>query len=229
MKCLQVVLYCLLLLATANTVNAGIIASFTADGSEFTPLAHPDMFVAKAFDNRCGVAASIQSMLLLRETPRPCTMIAAGSVQEEVGCRGAQTLGALTRPEVALVMEGTPADDTHGCDLADSQGRLRSGVQIRMLDPTAIMNRRLVHFVADTAKAEGIPHQMAVRKSGGTDAKSFQFTGTGVPCVVLGVPARYIHSHNSIIDITDYESAVRLVCAVLRRLDAATVAGFTAW
>ena len=89
------------------------------------------------------------------------------------------------------------------------------------------MSRRLVQLVADTAKAEGIPHQMAVRKSGGTDAKSFQFTGTGVPCVVLGVPARYIHSHNSIIDITDYESAVRLVCAVVRKLDTAAVEGLT--
>ena len=70
---------------------------------------------------------------------------------------------------------------------------------------------------------------MAVRKSGGTDAKSFQFTGTGVPCVVLGVPARYIHSHNSIIDINDYLSAVQLVLALVKKLDAATVAGFTAW
>ena len=197
--------------------------------SEFTPLANPDMFVSKAFDNRCGVAASIQSMLILRETPLPCTLIAAGSVQEEVGCRGAQTLGALTTPDIALVMEGTPADDTHGADLSESQGRVRGGVQIRVLDPTAIMNRRLVQLVADTARAEGIPHQMAVRKSGGTDAKSFQFTGTGVPCVVLGVPARYIHSHNSIIDVNDYLSVVRLVCAVVKQLDAATVAGFTAW
>lgn len=197
--------------------------------SEFTPLANPDMFVSKAFDNRCGVAAAIHSMLLLRTESLPGTLIAAGSVQEEVGCRGAQTLGSLTKPDVALVMEGTPADDTHGNDLADSQGRLRGGVQIRMLDPTAIMNRRLVQFVAGTAKAEGIPHQLAVRKSGGTDAKSFQFTGTGVPCVVLGVPARYIHSHNSIIDITDYEAAVRLVCAVVRKLDAAAVAGLTDW
>jgi putative aminopeptidase FrvX len=74
-----------------------------------------------------------------------------------------------------------------------------------------------VQFVAGIAREQGIPHQIAVRKSGGTDAKSFQLTGTGVPCVVLGTPARYIHSHNSIIDINDYLSAVRLVCAVVRK------------
>ena len=197
--------------------------------SEFTAMANPDMFVSKAFDNRCGTGAAIQSMQILRDTPLPCTLIAAGSVQEEVGCRGAQTLGTLTRPDVALVMEGTPADDTHGMDLAESQGKLRGGVQIRVLDPTAIMNRRLVQLVADTAKAAGISHQIAVRKSGGTDARSFQFAGTGVPCVVLGVPARYIHSHNSIIDLNDYLSAVQLVCAVVKKLDIPAVAGLTDW
>jgi len=197
--------------------------------SEFTPLANPDMFVSKAFDNRCGTGAAIQMMQMLRDASLPCTLIAAGSVQEEVGCRGAHTLGALTKPEVALVMEGTPADDTHGMDIAESQGKLGAGVQIRVLDPSTIMNRRLVDFVMDTAKDEGIPHQLAVRKSGGTDAKSFQFTGTGVPCVVLGTPARYIHSHNSIIDINDYLSALRLTCAVVRKLDAAAVRGLTEW
>ena len=197
--------------------------------SEFTPLANPDMFVSKAFDNRCGVSAAIQSMQLLRDVELRCNLIAAGSVQEEVGCRGARTLGAMTMPDVAIVMEGTPADDSYGMELAESQGRLRGGVQIRVMDPSAIMNRRLVNFVVETARTEGITHQLAVRKSGGTDAKSFQFAGTGVPCVVLGTPARYIHSHNSIIDINDYLSAVRLVCAVVRRLDAQTVAAFTAW
>ena len=197
--------------------------------SEFTAMAHPDLFLAKAFDNRCGVGAAIQSMKLLAGESLPCTLIAAGSVQEEVGCRGAVTLGNLTRPDFALVMEGTPADDTHGMDLADSQGKIRGGVQIRVLDPTAIMNRRLVQFVADIARAEGIPHQIAVRKSGGTDARSLQISATGVPVVVLGVPARYIHSHNSLIDINDYLSAVKLAVAVVRKLDAAATAQFTAW
>lgn len=197
--------------------------------SEFTPMAHPDRFISKAFDNRCGTGAAIQTMQLLRGETLPCTLIAAGSVQEEVGCRGAHTLAALTKPDVALVMEGTPADDTHGADAGESQAKLGSGVQIRVLDPTAIMNRRLVHFVADTAKAGGIPHQIAVRKSGGTDARSFQVYADGVPAIVLGVPARYIHSHNSIIDINDYLSAVKLAVAVVRKLDAAATAQFTAW
>jgi putative aminopeptidase FrvX len=105
--------------------------------SEFTPMAHPDLFMAKAFDNRCGIAAAMQAMQELAGTPLPCALIAAGSVQEEVGCRGAVTLGNLTRPDFALVMEGTPADDSHGMDMEASQGRLRGGVQIPRLSCTA--------------------------------------------------------------------------------------------
>lgn len=200
-----------------------------APDSAFTPLAAPGMFMAKAFDNRCGVAAAIETMKSLRDEKLPCRLVAAGTVQEEVGCRGAQTLGALVKPDVALILEGTPADDTPGMNLEEAQGALGKGVQIRVLDPTALMNRRLVRFVVDTAEAEGVPHQVAVRKSGGTDAKAMQFAETGVPCVVLGTPARYIHSHNSVINLSDYLAVVALTRALARRLDAETVAGFTRW
>ena len=200
-----------------------------APDSAFTALAGGERFVAKAFDNRCGVAAAVQTMQLLKNEALPCRLIAAGSVQEEVGCRGAVTLAALTRPDVALVMEGTPADDTPGMPAEESQGALGSGVQIRVLDPTALMNRRLVDLVLETARTEGIPHQLAVRRSGGTDARSYQFHQTGVPCIVLAPPARYIHSHNSILHLEDYLNTVRLTASVVRRLDAATVAGLTDW
>jgi endoglucanase len=113
--------------------------------------------------------------------------------------------------------------------LEESQGALGSGVQIRVLDPTALMNRRLVDLVLDTARATGIPHQTAVRRSGGTDARSYQFHQTGVPCIVLAPPARYIHSHNSILHLEDYLDTVRLTAAIVRRLDAATVACLTNW
>ena len=76
-----------------------------APDSAFTALAGGERFLAKAFDNRCGVEAAVQTMQLLKNESLPCQLIAAGSVQEEVGCRGAVTLAALTKPDVALVME----------------------------------------------------------------------------------------------------------------------------
>ncbi len=195
--------------------------------SDFREFNHPDLLLSKAFDNRVGCAAVVQAAQGLYPESLPCRLIAAGTVQEEIGTRGAKTLAHAVKADVALVLEGPPADDTPGFNRADSQGKLGGGVQIRLFDPSAVMSRRLADFVIATAQAANIPHQVTVRRSGGTDAAAFHVAGEGVPSIVLGVPARYIHTHNSVIDLNDQLAAVSLVQELVRRLDAATVASLT--
>ena len=195
--------------------------------SAFTPLAREDLLMAKAFDNRVGMAAAIQCGLMTAGVERGNRLILAGTVQEEVGLRGAKAAANAVKPDVVVVLEGPPADDTPGFNRADCQGRLGGGVQIRMFDPSAIGNPRLARFAQEVARSEGIPHQVTVRRSGGTDAGSFHLANEGVPCVVLGVPARYIHSHNAVIDLNDHLHMVALASALVRRLDGAAVAEFT--
>jgi len=194
-----------------------------APATQFTPMQKEGYYMAKAFDNRVGMAGAIQAaQILVREAGHPNTLIVAGTVQEEVGLRGAKSLASLVKPDVAIVLEGPPADDTPGFNPSESQGRLGGGVQIRLHDPSAIMNPRLADFAIETAEREGIPHQVTVRSSGGTDAGSFSMANEGVPCVVLGVPSRYIHSHNAMIDVHDYLCMVRLAVAMVKRLDKAS-------
>ena len=94
---------------------------------------------------------------------------------------------------------------------------------------TSIANPRLAALAIGVAQAEGIPHQVTVRRSGGTDAGSFHLANHGVPCIVLGVPSRYIHSHNAIIDLNDHLHMITLIIALVRRLDKETVDGLTAY
>jgi endoglucanase len=192
--------------------------------SEFLPFKNPRVLSSKAFDNRVGVGLMIESLRLLG-SDHPNTVCGVGAVQEEVGCRGAGTAASVIDPDVALILEGSPADDLPGGAGGQRQSILGKGPQLRYFDPTAISNRSFARLVEEVARAEGIPLQIAVRRGGGTDAKSIGVHGRGVPTVVLAVPARYIHSHVSLIHLDDYEAARRLVVAVLRRLDAATVAG----
>jgi endoglucanase len=64
--------------------------------------------------------------------------------------------------------------------------------------------------------------------TGGTDARSFQAHELGLPAIdVLGVPARYIHTHNSVLDVADLRACVYLAVALVRRLDAPTVKALT--
>lgn len=197
--------------------------------SAFTPMAREDYYMAKAFDNRVGMAAVIQSGQLLHNSMHPNRLVLTGTVMEEVGLRGAKTAAFVARPDVAIVLEGPPADDTPGFARSESQGRLGGGVQIRLFDPTAITNPRLAQLAVQVAREEGIAHQLTVRRTGGTDAGSIHLSHAGVPTIVLGVPARYIHSHNSIIDLNDYLAMVALTTALVRRLDQLTVDSLTSY
>ena len=197
--------------------------------SAFTPLAREDSFMAKAFDNRVGMAAVIQAGQILARSAHPNHLIFCGTVQEEVGLRGAKTAATFANPDVAIILECPPADDIPGFARADGQGLLGGGVQIRMFDPTAIANPRLARLAIDVACAQGISHQVTVRQSGGTDAGSFHLANHGIPSIVLGVPARYIHSHNAIIDLNDHLQMLALVIALVRRLDQETVDGLSAY
>jgi endoglucanase len=193
--------------------------------SSFQPMAREDYYMAKAFDNRVGMAGVIQAGQILTQSPHPNQLILCGTVQEEVGLRGAKTAAHHAKPDVAIVLEGPPADDAPGFSRAESQGRLGGGVQIRMFDPTAIANPRLARLAIETACEARIPHQVTVRRSGGTDAGSFHVANEGIASIVLGVPARYIHSHNSVMDLNDHLHMISLVNALVRRLDQETVDG----
>ena len=193
--------------------------------AEFVELAVPGIVSGKALDNRVGVALMCQTLVALAAREHPNTLIGVGAVQEELGARGAGTAAELARPDVALVLECTPADDLPGARVR--QAALGRGPQIRFFDPTALSNRRLVRFVESVAREIDVPVQLAVRTSGGTDAQALHRFREGVPTVVVGVPARYIHSHVALLRMDDYRAAARLVIEVVLRLDAERVADFT--
>jgi putative aminopeptidase FrvX len=196
--------------------------------AEFFPFANPKVLSSKAFDDRVGVALVIEALRGL-DGGHPNTVVGVGAVQEEVGSRGAATSARIAEPDAAIVLEGTPADDLPGTPQAQRQAVLGKGPQLRFYDPTALSNRAFARFVEDVARAEGIPLQIAVRRSGGTDARAIAVHGRGVPTVVIGVPARYIHTHVSLIHLDDYVAARRLAIALVNALDGAAVESFTAF
>lgn len=193
--------------------------------TEFREMAVEGVVGGKAMDNRVGVCLMCDTLLTLKERKHPNTVIGVGAVQEELGLRGAGTSSKLARPDVAIVLECAPADDLPG--ESAPQGVLGKGPQVRLFDPTAVSNRRLVRFVEEIADRCGLPIQLAVRRTGGTDAGAIHKSALGVPTVVVGVPARYIHSHISLLQWEDYRTAARLVLELALRLDAARVASFT--
>ncbi len=184
------------------------------------PLALPHRWMGKAFDNRNGVYCMIEAMKRLAAERVACGVNAIGTVMEEVGTRGARAISAEWVGDVAIILEGAPADDTPGQSSVCRQGVPGQGVQIRLFDPTHITPPALADLVQEVACACGIPHQVAVRRTGGTDAAACYAHWQGIPAIVLSAPTRYIHSHNGIIDDRDLCACVDLVCALVRQIAA---------
>jgi putative aminopeptidase FrvX len=193
-------------------------------GDLVTPAPYFELFgkrvlANKAWDDRAGCAAMVLAMKHLCDFDHAATVVATGTVQEEVGTRGATTAVQVAKPDLAIVLEGAPADDLAGLAKDAPQGALGRGCQIRLFDPTTIVNRRFWQWARDLASAHDIPHQLAVRHSGSTDARPIHVANGGVPTLVLATPVRYAHSATGLIHLDDFEATLALVDKILENLD----------
>jgi endoglucanase len=190
---------------------------------EFTQMANPKMLLAKAWDNRFGCAVAVQTLALLGDN-HPNILYSGATVQEEVGLRGAGTLANMVKPDIAISVDVGIAGDTPGIKKHEAQSKMGDGPIILIYDASLIPSLKLRNFFIDVAEDEKIPYQFDTVAAGGTDGGRMQLSHSGAPTINIGVPARYIHSATSMIHLDDLNNASRLVAAVVKRLDSATVA-----
>ncbi len=194
--------------------------------STFTVMGNNDVYMAKAFDNRSACALVVDLIKKLQAIKHPNTIYGAGSVQEEVGLRGANTVAHEVNPDVAIVLDIGIALDMPGCD--DRPEKLTAGPAILIYDAGMIPNTRLRELTIDIATKSKIPFHLSYMERGATDGGRIHLTRSGVPSIVIGPPVRYIHSHNSLMSRKDYDHTLKLVLELVKRLDKKTVASLTA-
>ncbi|HJB35498.1 MAG TPA: M42 family metallopeptidase [Candidatus Blautia merdipullorum] len=172
----------------------------------------------KAFDNRLGCACIIETMRLLKEeTDLSVDVVGAFAAQEEVGTRGAAVTSQVVKPDLAIVFEGSPADDFYYAE-GIAQGALGKGVQIRHIDKSYISNPVFIRQAHKIGEELGIPYQDAVRRGGSTNAAKISLEGQAVPVLVLGIPSRYVHSHYNFCTLKDLDAAAKMAAEVIRSL-----------
>jgi len=193
----------------------------------FTVLGTGRAYLAKAFDDRVGCALFIEVIKRLNRERHPNTVYGVGTVQEEVGLRGARTSSWVVEPDVGLTMEVGVAGDVPDVKKDDAQGRLGKGPVIVIRDGSMVPNLRLRDLFVDTAEKSKIPYQFDMLERGGTDSGAIHLHRHGVPNLVIAVPTRHIHSHAGIMCRDDFNHAVKLVTAVIKKLDRPTVEGLT--
>lgn len=184
-----------------------------------------DLMMGKAFDCRLGCASIVATLDALKGQEL-CTNVVAGfSVQEEMGTRGAAVTANRIKPDIAVVFEGCPADDTFS-EPYMIQTAIKHGPMLRHIDAKMISNPRFQRFALDLAKEKGIPVQESVRTGGSTNGAPIHLSNSSVPVIVIGLPVRYIHSHYGIASFTDCENTVELAVEVIRRLNRDVIKGF---
>lgn len=180
------------------------------------------VMMGKCFDNRMGCLCILEVMERLKSESLNVDVVGAFAAQEEVGTRGAEVTARATKPDLAIVFEGSPADDIY-YDEFTAQGCLKKGTQIRHLDRSMVSNPRFIGYAKELAKAKNIPYQSAVRAQGGTNAGKIHLSNNGVPTLVLGIPVRYAHTHYGYSADVDVDATVDLAVEVIRSLTDARV------
>jgi endoglucanase len=214
--------------SAAEVEEAGVrVGDPIAPLADFRILNNPKTYLAKAFDDRVGCALVVEAMIAASKSPHPNALYGVATVMEEIGPRGARTAAELVDQDVAIILEVDIAGDVPGIRPEESPLKLGKGPGMLMYDARMIPNLRLRDMVMDTARELGIPLQLSAIEGGATDGALIHLHKTGVPTIVLGVPSRHIHSHGAIIHRDDYDNTLKLLTALVQKLDGATVAGLT--
>lgn len=187
--------------------------------SDFTVMANEKFLMGKAWDNRIGCAVIVDVLERLQTESHANMVYGVGTVQEEVGLRGAQTSANVIDPDIAFAVDTCVAGDTPGLTEDQALSKLGRGVAISIYDASMIPHTGLRDFTIATAEENNIPYQLEFTEGGGTDAGKIHVHAQGVPSLVLSIPTRYLHSHNSIVHRDDYEAAVRLLIALIKKLE----------
>lgn len=175
--------------------------------------------LGKAWDNRIGVAVAIEVLKNLAASGHDTVLFAGANVQEEVGLRGAKVATHLIQPDISIALDTGTAGDTPGMTPQEADSVLGQGPQVIVFDASMIGHKGFREFVVDIAEEEGIPFQYTFIPGGGTDAGSQHQALNGVPSIAITVPVRYLHSHTSVIHEDDFVNTVKLVTAIIKKLN----------
>ena len=164
---------------------------------------------APAMDDRCACALLVKLLQTVGETQD--TIIAVFSVQEEVGCRGAQVASFAKAPDVGIALDVTGWGDTPGT--TQPEIKLGEGVGVKVMDRASISNPELRKALMAAGEKAGAKTQVEVLPYGGTDAGAMQRSRAGIPVCTLSIPCRYVHSACEVIDMRDMDAALKLMQA----------------
>lgn len=187
---------------------------------EAIEMSNKKYLLGKAWDNRVGCAAAIEVLENIQGKTHENIFYGVGTVQEEVGLRGAKTSSFMIQPDIGISLDTTIAYDFPG---GSKNTILGKGVGIMFKDSSMIGHKGLRDYVVGLCEKENIPYQLTFLERGGTDGGAIHMSHIGAPSIALCLPVRYLHSHTSVVHKDDYDAMVKIVTLLVQKLDRETV------
>ncbi|HET7129604.1 MAG TPA: M20/M25/M40 family metallo-hydrolase [Gaiellaceae bacterium] len=173
--------------------------------------------LSKGLDNRLGAYIALEAARRIGEGGAQIDAVAVAAVQEEIGTYGARAAAFALAPDIAIVIDVSPATDVPGGN-PKRAGAIELGMGA-MIARGPTLNKKLADLLAETAESEGIAHGFEVySRTTQTDADEFHLAREGIPTGLLSVPTRYVHTPNELCDLADVEAVIALIAAFARRM-----------
>jgi len=194
-----------------DKVQIGQVGTFAV---AFEDYEDTGFFVGKAVDNRIGCAL----LLSLAQTQPPYDIWFSFTVQEEVGLRGAGVVSNVVRPDIAIAIDATTAQDTVGSSDETCVCRVGGGAVVSFADGATLYDSELYATIRQIADENGVRTQTKNRISGGNNAGAIQRSGVGVRMAAVSLPTRYIHSSRCVGKWEDVQAMENLLSLLMERL-----------
>jgi len=192
------------------------IGDMITPDTKFTVMNNPNYLMGKAWDDRLCAAMVVDVMRLLHKEKHSANLYGVGTVQEEVGLRGARTAANMLHPDVAIALDVTTSMDT---PMDKGVNGIGKGVVLSVMDAGIIANKNFLHEMEKICKDLDLDINYDMMTVGGTDADNIHKAHDGVVTMTLSIPTRYMHSHRLIIHRKDYWQTVLLMAEFVRRVD----------
>jgi len=189
---------------------------------DVAPLELPNGRIAsRSLDNRLGCYVSVEvarRVAAAGGAPGPVAGVAVA--QEETTFGGSRTTAFSLDPGVAIVVDVTHATDAPGISVREEGKHPLGSGPVVTRGP--ILHPDVFELLWETAKAENIDITVQTHsgRATGTDADAFHIARAGIPCGLVSIPLRYMHSPVELCQLDDVEATIALIAAFAQRLSA---------
>ncbi len=166
----------------------------------------------RGFDNKASCAAAICAAVEAN-LPKDWDIYVLLSAKEEIGGACARTAGASIRPDVALVIDGN-IGRVEGTSPRETVV-LGDGVCFSL---SCVTDRALTERCIAYAKDASIPYQrIAEATSTSTNADLLTLAHHGIPCALVSIPLRHMHTPCEVISLSDAQALIDFLKICIER------------